>query len=226
MKFLFNYTSRSRPDNFFRGMDSIINNLSGKHDFKIVVTLDSDDETMVNDEVLLKLREYKNTTYYVGVSKNKIDAINRSIPHFPETWDVLINFSDDMIFTEKNFDEIIAKDIEEIGDTDCYLHYRDSNHKRIDALSTLHIVGREYFERDCHVYDPDFISVWCDNWNDDVAKARGKYHFFDKIIFDHRHCVYNKAPRDAQYERTEDRRVYSKDRSTYLRKKKNINQYL
>lgn len=218
MKFLINFATRSRPEKFFRGIESIENNLSGKHDYEIIATLDEDDETMVNDEVLKKMRGIKNLTYYVGKSKDKIEAINRSIPQFADKqWDVLINMSDDMIFTKKNFDDVIAREASKVGGTDFYFHFRDINHKKQDVLCTLHIVGRDYFERDGFIYHPKFISVYADNYNDDVAKKRGKYHFFPTVIFDHLHCAYRKSERDEQYQRTEDRKVYAIDRKTYRR---------
>ena len=174
MRFLINYATRSRPDKFFRGIKSITDNLSGNNTHKIVVTIDEDDETMFNDEVMNKMREVDNLIYYIGRSKNKIDAINRSIPHFGDDWDILINFSDDMVFTLEGFDQIIADDVSDKEGTDYYLHYRDINHPRPDALSTLAIMGKEYFDRDGFIYDERFESVFCDNLQMDLAKARGK----------------------------------------------------
>jgi hypothetical protein len=78
-------------------------------------------------------------------------------------------------------------------------------------------VGKEYFLRDNFIYHPAFESVYCDNFNDHLAKHRKCYHFSDKVIFEHLHCAYGKSKRDAQYERTEDRKVYAKDKHTFQR---------
>lgn len=224
MKFLFNFATRSRPEKFFRGVDSIVNNMSGKHDYEIIVTIDTDDASMNNEEVMAEIgaRYADVIRLYRGESKNKIDAINRSIPHFGE-FDVLVNMSDDMIFTLPNFDEVIA---EKIGDdTDKYLHFRDTNHRKQDALCTMHIVGKKYFDRDKFVYHPDFISVYADNLNDDLAKSRGKYHFYPDVIFKHYHPAYHKdVERDLQYQRTEDRAIYARDRRTYQSLKKRLHE--
>lgn len=215
MIFLFNYASRSRPNNFFRGLDSIVNNMSGLNDYYIVASLDEDDASMNNDGVIKRMNSYGNLKYYFGKSKNKIDAINREIKNFPDKWDVLLNMSDDMVFVSRNFDENIRESVSALGGLDVYLHYPDTNHKSIGALTTLHIVGREYFERDGFVYSPRFISVYCDNWNDYLAKKRGRYYIVDKVIFDHKHPAYGKADKDAQYLVTEDRKTYVKDRATF-----------
>jgi hypothetical protein len=113
------------------------------------------------------------------------------------------------------------------GELDKYLHFRDTNHKNPKALTTLHIVGREYFERDHFIYHPNYVSVWADNWNDDIAKARGCYKYSEIVIFKHLHCAYHSnVVRDAQYAKTEDRKVYAKDRATYKRMKREINKYV
>ena len=223
MRFLINFTSRSRPLNFFRGIKSIKDNFSSENEYRIVAVLDSDDTTM-NTKHIIGCMEDEGVEYYFGKSSGKISAINRETDKFGDDWDVLINFSDDMVITAKDFDKSIA---EKIGDdTDKYLHFRDSNHKVIDALCTLHIVGREYFNRDGFIYHPDFISVWCDNFNDDLAKARNKYYFYDEIIFNHIHPAYGKAVKDEQYAKTEDRRVYAKDHKTYRQMKKQLDKYI
>jgi len=230
MNFLFNFATRSRPEKFFRGIKSITDNLSGNHTYRIVVAIDEDDETMVNDEVLNKMRNIDNLFYYVGKSKNKIDAINREVCHFGDEWDVLVNMSDDMVFTKEGFDQDIVDDVEatlrDKGTTDFYLHYRDVNHPRADALCTLAIMGKDYFERDHYIYHPSFESVYCDNLQMDLAKARNKYYFFNKVIFEHLHCAYGKSERDEQYKKTEDRAVYRRDRKRYEKLKRQIKNML
>lgn len=42
----FKFTTRSRPDLFHRGMQSIINNVTDKENYSILVTCDADDITM------------------------------------------------------------------------------------------------------------------------------------------------------------------------------------
>jgi len=222
MKILFNFASRSRPTNFFRGVTSIINNLSGENEHHILAVLDEDDATMNNEEVI-KAMETAGVDYRFGKSTGKINAINREVGKFPD-FDILVNWSDDMVVVKKDFDKDIVAAMPE--DLDGYLHFRDTNHKPIDALCTLHIVGKKYFSRDGFIYHPAYESVYCDNWNDDIAKKRGKYKFINEIIFDHRHCVYGKAPKDAQYEKTENKVVYRRDYLTYLKMKKNLKHYV
>ena len=80
---LFNYTTRSRPANFFRGLRSIENNCITP--YKVLVSIDEDDYTMNNDDVKSMLLNFKNIVLCIGTSKNKIVAINRDINEHLET---------------------------------------------------------------------------------------------------------------------------------------------
>jgi hypothetical protein len=150
LRLLFKYTTRSRRSNFLRGIDSIIDNLADKENYHIYTTFDVDDDKM------RPLPEIKgNHTYIAGTSKSKVDAINRDMDFINSQydWDILINMSDDVVFTEKGFDDIIRKEFMSYGledkeaiylldrtDLDQVLHYPDGN--RADLL-TVSIIGKE-----------------------------------------------------------------------------------
>ena len=226
LRLLFKYTTRSRRSNFLRGIDSIIDNLADKENYHIYTTFDVDDDKM------RPLPEIKgNHTYIAGTSKSKIDAINRDMDFINSQydWDILVNFSDDVIITEKGFDDIIRKEFMSYGledkeaiylldrtDLDQVLHYPDGN--RADLL-TVSIIGKEYYKRDNYIYNPEYKSLYCDNEAMEVAKQRGCYKFVDKVIFNHLHPAFNKGIFDAQYQHTES--FGHEDYQTYQRRKAN-----
>ena len=223
MHLLFKYTTRSRRSNFLRGIDSIINNLADKENYHIYTTFDVDDDKM------RPLPEIKgNHTYIAGTSKSKVDAINRDMDFINSQydWDVLVNMSDDVVFTEKGFDNIIrdqfiSYDYDGEGETstrnlDQVIHFPDGN--RSDLL-TVSIIGREYYNRDNYIYNPEYKSLYCDNEAMEVAKIRGCYKYVDKVIFNHLHPAYSKGVFDAQYQHTES--FGAQDFETYLRRKQN-----
>lgn len=217
LKLLFKYTSRSRKDNFFRGLDSIVSNLSNKDDYFILCSFDTDDFEMANKLVVERLSAYKNTSAYYGISHSKINAINRDISLAPE-YDILINMSDDMLFTNYGFDDIIRNDmLYACDDLDMFLHYPDRNVKHL--LPTMSIMGKTYYQRTNYIYHEAFNNVYADNFAMDQAKKLGKYKFIDKEIFDHYHPAFGKAPQDAQYLKTEAPEGYARDKETYLRLK-------
>lgn len=230
MKILFKYTTRSRRSNFLRGIDSIINNLANKEDYHIFTSIDVDDETMHPLPTI-----NGNHTYIAGTSTGKINAINRDMDYINSQydWDILVNMSDDMVFIEKGFDDIIREEFCDIDyDSgggkfidgcllDQYIHFNDGNQKA--NVCTMHIVGREYYNRFNYIYNPEYISLWCDVENDLVAKQLGRYKYMgdDKIIFKHLHPAWGFGVHDEQYKKTESREMWIKDEATFNKRKSN-----
>ena len=212
MRILFKYTSRSRRSNFLRGYDSILNKIANREDYHILISVDKDDQSMFPLPVL-----DGNHTFVVGRSKNKIDAINRDINEFDYDFDILINMSDDMIFTKKGFDDIIRAEF--YNDFNQYIHYNDGNQKC--NVCTMHIVGRNYYDRFKYIYHPDYISLWCDVENDIVAKQLGCYKYMgDNLkLFRHLHPAWGLAPQDALSIKTEDRALWIADEITFNKRK-------
>ena len=213
MRILYKYTTRSRRSNFLRGYDSILNKISNREDYHVLISCDQDDQSMSPLPVL-----DGNHTFVVGNSKNKIDAINRDLNEFDYDWDILINMSDDMIFTKKGFDDIIRAEF--YNDFNQYLHFNDGNQKC--NVCTMHIVGRNYYDRFKYIYHPDYISLWCDVENDIVAKQLGCYKYMgDNIkLFRHLHPAWGLAPQDALSIKTEDRALWVADEITFNKRKR------
>jgi len=212
MRILFKYTSRSRRSNFLRGYDSILDKIANRVDYHVLISVDGDDQSMSPLPVL-----DGNHTFVVGNSKNKIDAINRDINQFDYDFDILINMSDDMIFTKKGFDDIIRAEF--YKDLNQYIHFNDGNQK--DNVCTMHIVGREYYNRFKYIYHPEYISLWCDVENDIVAKQLGCYKYMgDNLkLFRHLHPAWGLAPQDALSIKTEDRALWIADELTFNKRK-------
>ena len=57
-KILFKFASRSRSKNFFSALDNILENISDLDNFCILISLDTDDETMNNSYVINNLTKY------------------------------------------------------------------------------------------------------------------------------------------------------------------------
>jgi len=213
MKILFKYTTRSRRSNFLRGYDSILNKIANREDYHVLISVDKDDQSMYPLPVL-----DGNHTFVVGKSKNKIDAINRDLYDFDYDWDILINMSDDMIFTKKGFDDIIRAEF--YNDFNQYLHFNDGNQKC--NVCTMHIVGRNYYDRFKYIYHPDYISLWSDVENDIVAKQLGCYKYMgDNVqLFRHLHPAWGLAKQDELSIKTEDRALWVADEITFNKRKR------
>ena len=208
-KILFKYASRSRNQRFFEGLDNILTNIGDLNNFCILVSLDSDDTEMNNPETIKRLAEYvkkypNKIVIKFGASKNKIDAINRDVNNFKQRFDfdILINFSDDMRFLVHSFDNNIRqKFLYHFPDLDGNLYFNDGFTS--DALSTMSIIGRKYYERYNYIYHPSYYSLWCDNEYTMVAKRQNRILYFDEKIYVHNHPANIGGMIDAQLMKTE-----------------------
>lgn len=201
---LFKFPSRGRPDRFFKSLDSVVNNISDTDYFHISCTLDDDDPTMNNKEVVDRINSYKNTSIEWGTSKSKVHAINRSMPDIP--FDILICVSDDTIFNIFGFDVMIGIDmLEHFPNLDGILHYPDQDAGA--ALATLYVAGRKWWEyREKNIYHPSYLSLFCDNEEMCVAQKLGKYKYCGYQINLHLNPAYhtNNMPRDKMFNDQQD----------------------
>lgn len=218
-KILFKYPSRGRPEKFFRGLDSIYNNLADKENFHVSCTLDLDDESMVNAEVGIRLMmNYKNVSVAWGRSKSKIHAINRSMPDLTD-YKIIICMSDDQIFTLYGFDDLIRIDMNSVfPEFDGVLNYLDKDTG--GSLATLYVAGVNWYKRRGHIYHPSYISLWADNEVQDAAKLADKYHFCGTLIYWHANpAYYPEEGRDAQFEAQQAQPVWDADEANYNKRK-------
>jgi hypothetical protein len=192
----------------YRAYKSVVDN--AVLPYKVVVSIDSNDSvTLESKELGMIEDDWDNVTIVEGTSKNKIDAINRDVPQIG--WDILVNLSDDQIFTKRGFDEVIAQ-----CGKDEFLHLPDGHVNEL--LPTMSVMGYDYYKRFNYIYHPDYVSLFCDNEAMDVAKQLNCYKYIDEHVFEHLHPAWGKAPIDAQLEHTQsfyrrDERVYKKRKS-------------
>lgn len=210
MTIRYNFASRSRKNKFLNCLDNI-HSLARHDDFHIVATLDVDDSEMNSEEVKNRIAQYPKVIPYWGISKNKIDAINKNIFLGPK-FDILLNHSDDFHFTKNGYDLDI---LEAFNNFKGLVHFPD---QQVGAkLITYAMMHKEYLDIDGWIYQPEFDSVYADNFQQDLAKRRGKYKFINKKIFEHRHSRWNYGPPDELLKKTDSPMVYKKDRETYHR---------
>lgn len=198
---LIKYATKGRPELFKKTIQNILDTINTR-DFTILVSADINDESMYNEDILnflLQANLFKNNikTCY-GESISKIDAINRDMDNITD-WDMLINMSDDMKFILPGWDIIIQNKIKETWgeSTDYFAHFNDGYVG--DALPTMSIMGREYYERTKYIYHPEYKSFSCDAEAMYVAMMLGKHKYFPDILFLHEHPAWTKAANDETY---------------------------
>ena len=219
---LFKFPSRKRPERFFKSLDSIVSNISDKDYYHVACTIDEDDETMYNKDVIDRILAYGTTSIQLGKSESKIHAINRSMPDID--WDILICMSDDMIFHTFGFDVMIGVDmLNHFPDYGGLLHYPDQDAK--EYLATMYIAGKKFYNIFGFIYDPQFRSLFCDNLVMNVAQKLGRYKYCGYQINVHLNPAYGHLDRDELFDIQQS--DWNKDEATYNRiKAEGLEKYL
>lgn len=212
MKITYIFPSRSRVNAFFKCLDNI-HQLSDSGDFEIICSLDLSDEVMNNETVLEGLKSYPKVSAYYGVSTGKISACNRECQR--STGGIIILLSDDMVIIKPGFDEDIR---EAAKDFSGLIHFPDGFQN--EKLCTFPILTKDYLAIDGWIYQPRFYSVFADNFQQELAKNRGKYKFVNKYIVEHHHYRNGYGSPDLLMEYNDSRGMYQKDMLTYIELKK------
>lgn len=217
-KILFKFATRSRPEKFFRGLDNILCNIHDKQNYSILVTLDDDDATMYNRDVMLRMKPYIEHNKVVpifGKSKSKIDAINRDMDKVND-FDIIVVMSDDMEFIKYGFDNVIREKFSiHFPDTNGNLHFNDGFQNRV---STMTIMGKMFFESHYNrqIYVNEYFSLFCDEEYTIVANKLNKMQYFPDVIFNHKHPANGFGQHDELLKKTEG--YWEIDKTTFLRR--------
>jgi len=197
MRFLIKFPTRGRPEYFKRAIRNIVDTISTDN-YQIIVSIDDDDTTMLKADILGFVSAFPQLLMFYGQKDSKISAINRDMQHADE-WDVILVMSDDMHFTTGGWDEIMVKGIQKVWgkSLDFFAHFNDGYAG--EALPTMPILGRKYYERDNYVYHPSYKSFSCDAEAMYVAMLRKKHHYFDEVLFLHQHPSQTPMPNDNTY---------------------------
>ena len=192
MKILIKFPTRGRPQQFISTLNKYIEYADGELEF--VISLDIDDVTMNNFDMIERLNQYDNLVYNFGKSNNKIHAVNRDMKG--REFDILLLASDDMVPVKKGYDTIIKTAMSKLyPDTDGVLWFNEGHLGMRN--NTLSIMGKKYYDRFNYIYHPDYKSVWCDNEFTEVSCMLGKQTYIDIVIIEHKHVHFVGGAEDA-----------------------------
>jgi hypothetical protein len=218
MKLLIKFPTRNRKEQFFSTFRKYQEYLS-EDTTMFLITIDEDDLTMNNQEVINELTSYTNVEVTIGKSESKVHAINRDI-NINSNWDIILLASDDMIPQIKGFDKIINSLMKTTyPDTDGILFFNDGFKGK--ELNTLCILGKKYYERFGYIYHPDYKSTWCDNEFMMVGDVLKKQTYFPMVIIKHEHPDWGYGQMDEIHVKNHNNLNYDRD-LFYQRKSKNF----
>jgi len=214
---LYNLATRNRPEQLQRTLDNLRDHASVQAEgsyFYVLIKIDSDDEKTISfAKEIKKCYEFPIRIEYIQ-PYGKIHAINAGIDQVNLAWDILVNLSDDMVFTVAGFDGFIRKHC----GPDSFVHFPDDY--AADKISTMSVIGRKYYQRDGYVYHNSYKSLWCDNEATEVAKMRGRYKYVPVYFIKHLHWANGMASKDESYRKND---TYHDDMQVYYhRKEKNF----
>lgn len=223
-KLIYKFPSRSRYDKFFSTIENI-QSLSRHSNYKIVATLDNDDEIMNSWRAKTKMTEYPNLIPCFGDSKSKIAAVNADMDVVKD-WDIVVVVSDDMVFSMPGFDlEIIDSFRKYAPNLDYGIHYPDSHGKH--ELCVMSVMGRKLYDYFGYLYWGGYYSNYADNEYTASIRILNKYWFRPAKIFDHIHPAYDYSlQQDALYIRNMNLNMQANDNQLYIqRRDKNFGLY-
>lgn len=136
-------------------------------------------------------------THEVAPFRSKIAAYN-AVPLDLE-WDILLAASDDMWCIQPGWDTIIREAMHtHFPNLDGCLWFSDG---RQDRICTFSIMGRKAYERDGYIYQPDYLSFFCDNEWTEVWQSRGKLYADPRCLFRNEHYAWGGVMgEDATYQ--------------------------
>jgi hypothetical protein len=207
MKLTYSFPSRSRPVKFFAALDNI-RSMSHSGNYEVIAKLDDDDKQFTQ-RFKDRLSEYPEVIVKWGKSKNKVHAVNRDLEGM--TGEILLCHSDDMVMIKRGFDDFIR---EQFKNFEGLLHLPDGYAgARVCTYSIMHV---NYYKRFGYIYNPEYISMWCDNEQTVVAKMLNKYKYVNEQIFQHEHPVLGHVPKDEMY--INDGKLYRSEEKIYKKR--------
>jgi len=186
VELLIKLPTRERTEKLFKYLDQYYALLSGKHSYHFLISCDTNDIKMNNEEVKKRFEGYENLTVIYGNSSCKIEACNRDMEYAP-SFDVLLMASDDMWPMAQGYDDIIIKAMQEyFSDLDGVLNFADGNDKGPCILNTYPILGRRFYERYSYIYHPAYESFFPDFELAVVSRILEKESILDTVLLTHK----------------------------------------
>lgn len=226
-KLLIKAPTRARPDKFKTVITKYVDNLSNKHSVRFVVTCDTDDETMNNQEMrswmdqlgdrLRQKNKNHSLVYHFGDSKNKIEAVNANMEG--QEFDILLLFSDDMIPQVTDYDDIIVQSMEHVfPEGGGALNFNDGYRSDWPALMTLTVMHYDLYKKFGHIYSPEYISLWADNEQTLACRMMGKLADVNLCIIRHEWVPGTHENADELHVRNEAPTMYAHDEDVFRKR--------
>ena len=217
MNILIKFPTRGRPEKFMKAFKAYINLASNKTMMTFLISMDHDDTTATPEFIETVRGMHPNVHVYLGLSNNKIHAVNRDMEKAPP-FDILLLASDDMVPEVQAYDDTIRNTMAlHFPDTDGVLWFNDG--VKGSELNTLCVLGKKYYDRFGYIYYPGYTSFFCDNEFMDTASRLKKQIYFDIVLIRHLHVICDTSLYDDTYARNGHLEIFARDHKLYESRK-------
>jgi len=224
VKILFKYPSRSRSELFSRTFAKWRDQVSGKHEYIWLFTFDEDDPELpryldIVTSFKTPQKGCDKIIHNINKKRGKIAACNYGLRTMKEIeWDIVHLLADDLFPIVDNYDDTVAKEMK-IASPDnrpMALHFPDGQ----GSMKFFQpIMNRSLFDKLGYIYNPCYVSVWCDNELTDICRELKAYkHFPNRLIIVHPWIEY--TGQDDLNKHNENRKINHRDHKTYKHRRK------
>lgn len=177
-KILIKYASRSRPQRMFCVLDSIFNNITNPKQVTVLLTLDSNDNSVFSKENIDRLqkimRKHENLRVFTSQQTTKVDAFNRDIDKIKD-WDFLLHVTDFTEICVKGFDDKIM--IMNNFGLPPFTQFKSVNSNGSNE-HYMTLITRDRYKQDKYLYNPKFKSnYYADELVQKSELAEGTIYF-------------------------------------------------
>jgi len=220
MKLLLKCPTRSRPEKIRKTLAAYFRFALHPENIGVAVSCDVDDKMMEDtSELNVVLSRFGWSKVYYSQNKNKIEACNADMDKIDYEWDIVVLVSDDMIPQIRGYDDVIRNEfLAGFPDRNGILWFNDGAPG--EKLNTLCVFGREFYETQGFIYNPEYKSLFCDTELTDQCRAEYKTicRYVPYCIIRHEHPGTG-FPQlmDKLYETNQ--KYWNDDMYTYIRRK-------
>ena len=223
MRLLLKCPTRSRPQRVIETLRKYISLANHPEQIGVAISCDENDSTMsrnlVQEEIRSILRPTAWHRMFFSPNTSKIEACNANMSQIEWEWDVVVLVSDDMVPQIKGYDDVIRSHMMAyFPKRDGILWFNDGHQG--NNLNTLCIFGREFYNSQGYIYQPEYKSLFCDTELTDQCNRvlAKKCAYIPYCIIRHEHPGTGFTDRnDALYQHNQ--KFWDEDMNTYIRRK-------
>lgn len=178
--------TRSRPEKFFRVLDTYYSLLSNKICFRVLIVCDADDPSMNNPVVIERLKSYPNLSLIFSNHRGKIYAYNAGLNNIE--FDILLLASDELEPLIKDFDCIIADRMQKAWPNfDGVLHFCSNDNSKYE-VNSVPVIGKNWFKLFGYAFNDAYKSCFAHTELTLISRILCKEYYEHLKMFSYTFC--------------------------------------